>query len=193
MPLVYLNVPFEEKDAAKGLGAKWDAQRKLWYVPDGINPNRFTTWLPNQAYLIAPIWAAKSSTSCWKCGKETAVFSLVSSQLFEAEEEDGEAYVDLVCEDRIYVSDLSSIDPRLEQLLKRHMPGYQLDYSNTQQARVWMNHCEHCSVKQGDFYLHHEPGGAFFPTTDDEESKISLIEIASTGQFEFVGSYGLRG
>ena len=29
----YLTVPFAQKDEAKGLGAKWDPARKLWYVP----------------------------------------------------------------------------------------------------------------------------------------------------------------
>ena len=30
---LYLNVPFEAKDAAKDAGAKWDAASKLWYAP----------------------------------------------------------------------------------------------------------------------------------------------------------------
>ena len=29
---IYLNVPYAEKDAAKALGAKWDAAKKKWYV-----------------------------------------------------------------------------------------------------------------------------------------------------------------
>jgi hypothetical protein len=30
---VYLNVPYEEKEAAKKLGARWDQGTKKWYVP----------------------------------------------------------------------------------------------------------------------------------------------------------------
>lgn len=29
---VYLDVPFDEKEAAKALGAWWDGDRKLWYT-----------------------------------------------------------------------------------------------------------------------------------------------------------------
>ena len=29
---IYLNVPFSQKDHAKGLGAKWDASKKKWYI-----------------------------------------------------------------------------------------------------------------------------------------------------------------
>jgi hypothetical protein len=29
---VFLNVPYAEKDAAKQLGAKWDAKTKRWFI-----------------------------------------------------------------------------------------------------------------------------------------------------------------
>jgi 5-methylcytosine-specific restriction endonuclease McrA len=32
----YFNIPFEEKDLAKQLGAKWDSQAKLWYSNDEL-------------------------------------------------------------------------------------------------------------------------------------------------------------
>lgn len=35
---VYLNVPYAEKDEAKIYGAKWDAERRKWYSPCGLNP-----------------------------------------------------------------------------------------------------------------------------------------------------------
>jgi hypothetical protein len=41
---IYLNVPFAQKDAAKALGAKWDAAHKKWYVPASINITPFARW-----------------------------------------------------------------------------------------------------------------------------------------------------
>lgn len=41
---IYLNVPFAQKDAAKALGAKWDAAHKKWYVPASINMTPFARW-----------------------------------------------------------------------------------------------------------------------------------------------------
>jgi hypothetical protein len=32
--MIYLYVPFEQKDDAKSMGAKWDPEKKLWYAPD---------------------------------------------------------------------------------------------------------------------------------------------------------------
>lgn len=41
-----LKVPFAEKDAAKKLGARWDAARKLWYVEDKVDLAPFAKWAP---------------------------------------------------------------------------------------------------------------------------------------------------
>jgi 5-methylcytosine-specific restriction endonuclease McrA len=43
-PRLYLNVPYGEKDAAKQLGARWDAEQKKWFVPSGIEPAAFERW-----------------------------------------------------------------------------------------------------------------------------------------------------
>ena len=42
----YLAVPYDEKDDAKALGAKWDRQAKAWYVPAGVELEAFQPWLP---------------------------------------------------------------------------------------------------------------------------------------------------
>lgn len=38
---VYLNVPYKQKDIAKGLGAWWDPQKKSWYAPKKCNGKYF--------------------------------------------------------------------------------------------------------------------------------------------------------
>jgi len=40
----YLNVPFAQKDAAKALGARWDADYKKWYVPGDKDIALFAQW-----------------------------------------------------------------------------------------------------------------------------------------------------
>lgn len=41
--VMYLNVPIEEKDEAKGLGAKWDPELKKWYC-DPADKAKFVKW-----------------------------------------------------------------------------------------------------------------------------------------------------
>lgn len=43
---LWLNCPLDEKDEAKKLGAKWYADKKKWYVPDGVDEAPFARWLP---------------------------------------------------------------------------------------------------------------------------------------------------
>ena len=44
VPRRYLQVPFKDKEDAKQLGARWDRQAQAWYVPDGLDPARFSRW-----------------------------------------------------------------------------------------------------------------------------------------------------
>ena len=58
---INLKVPFNEKDQAKSLGARWNAEAKLWYVPQGVDVAPFKKWVssasnsePNLATATAP-------------------------------------------------------------------------------------------------------------------------------------------
>lgn len=41
---VILNVPIEEKDDAKALGARWNGEQKKWFVPAGVDVGLFAKW-----------------------------------------------------------------------------------------------------------------------------------------------------
>lgn len=44
----FLAVPYKEKEQAKKLGARWDKENKLWYVPEGENLALFDRWRDGQ-------------------------------------------------------------------------------------------------------------------------------------------------
>jgi len=44
-----LAVPFAEKDMAKKLGARWNAERRSWYVPAGADVSLFSRWRTDEA------------------------------------------------------------------------------------------------------------------------------------------------
>jgi hypothetical protein len=50
---VILDVPFSEKDEAKGLGAWWDPDLKKWFVPRGRDPEPFRKWIPESESAAA--------------------------------------------------------------------------------------------------------------------------------------------
>ncbi|MDR1835518.1 MAG: DUF5710 domain-containing protein [Fusobacteriaceae bacterium] len=40
----YLKVPYAEKEEAKALGARWDAEKKKWYAPYAKDRHKFEKW-----------------------------------------------------------------------------------------------------------------------------------------------------
>jgi hypothetical protein len=46
---IALKVPFNEKDQAKSLGARWNAEAKHWYVPQGVDAAPFEKWFTNSS------------------------------------------------------------------------------------------------------------------------------------------------
>lgn len=56
---IYLKVPYVEKDQAKALGARWDAENRSWYVPEGMLLSSFECWLDD---LLGPRIEKKSPT-----------------------------------------------------------------------------------------------------------------------------------
>lgn len=41
----YLRVPYDDKDSAKELGARWDPDERAWYVPAGVPTSPFAAWI----------------------------------------------------------------------------------------------------------------------------------------------------
>lgn len=55
--MIFLDVPFREKDQVKQLGARWDASSKKWYIPSDLSDmvGDFQKWLPNTATLSSDL------------------------------------------------------------------------------------------------------------------------------------------
>lgn len=53
---INLTTPFAEKDQVKALGARWDSQKKVWYIKDVDDLTPFKRWIP------VPASVAKSLT-----------------------------------------------------------------------------------------------------------------------------------
>lgn len=50
--VIYLDVPFREKDDAKELGARWDAEERKWYIPKGKDSNPFQQWFQDESETL---------------------------------------------------------------------------------------------------------------------------------------------
>lgn len=50
---VNLVCPYDEREAVKRLGARWDPERRCWYVIDPDNLGKFMRWLPKTGAPVA--------------------------------------------------------------------------------------------------------------------------------------------
>ena len=189
MPRVDLQVRYEEKDEAKQLGARWDPAKKVWYVPDGLDPSPFGRWLPTtpetakepHPNIRAPSYfIAKASHTCWKCEQTTPVFAFVLPEGYEVPSDDDDAGEDDWEEQfgPTKPSSLTWLSKSVEDRICAMTNTYRMGYSQTVEGTYWANHCQHCDRLQGDFFLFHEPGEAFCPVTPEEAARITLYPVA---------------
>ena len=172
MPRIDLQVPFPHKDEAKNLGARWDVELKRWYVPDGVDPSAFEKWLPKPPNIRAPFWCLAASTRrCWRCEVPSRVFAIMLPCGYEAWNVADDPADDgwMSSEDSTLLSYVGNVPESVVAKLRQGAPRYRVDYSRTTQSFYWMNHCEHCDAKLGDFETLQE-AGAF-------ENRVELVQI----------------
>lgn len=187
MPRRELAVPFYEKDEAKRLGARWDAEKKVWFLPEGVDASPFQKWLisalkangqPSDIPTIRSkgFYIAENvdCRRCWKCKEGTTVCAILLPAGHERLNIDG-GKIHGQWEKVDYDTCLAMVT-YLNQNAVRAMgelnPDYKIAFHH---GYYWLNHCEECGVLLADWYDHDEPGGAFWPTTASEANRINLI------------------
>lgn len=184
---VDLQVPFAEKDDAKRLGARWDGRQRTWYIPEGIDPTPFKRWLPeSQAPNIrAPQWnLVIAPRKCWRCGQITRVFAITLPPGHEAliEEDDpaNDSWERGECS--VLLSYIEAVPAPVAAQLHMLAPQYRLDHSQTTESFYWMNHCERCEAKLGDFETITEPGTFYELGAGLDERKLSIEDYHSIAE-----------
>jgi hypothetical protein len=191
-----LNVPFHEKDAAKRLGARWDADRKTWFAPDGADLGAFERWLPKPPHVnvrSSMYWIVTSSRQCWKCARVTDVFAFAlpgDHRVLEFREGLPPEHAQMWerGEMRVLPYYIEYLAEGVQARIREITPHYRLDFSQTTASSYWMNHCAFCGIKQGDYELFCEPGSAFMPMTPKDASAVRTARIfepfeACAGEF----------
>jgi len=87
--LLYLDVPFLDKEEAKILGAEWDQSRRKWYVQERDEYHNFSRWIPNlnqsemAIVLSGGFFIAVGQQECAYCGKTADVISFGLDNYYE--------------------------------------------------------------------------------------------------------------
>lgn len=191
MPLK-INVPYSDKDVAKSKGAFWDVEQKTWFVPDHKDINDFQQWIDKSKVSViikSPVSIALNNSNCYKCRNKTAVISLASNNFYYLNTDENEDEKWFRADELSFFSMPVLIDNELVSKINKLFPNYKIAYSKTAESSYWANHCEHCGALQGDFFLHSEPGGAFFPLEIEEYKQLTFITISSKFDVEINADY----
>ena len=65
---INLNVPFEEKEEVKRLGARWDKQHKTWYIPCSMDRTPFEQWIDTPRELSPSDFRQQFHTALLEAG-----------------------------------------------------------------------------------------------------------------------------
>jgi hypothetical protein len=137
--------------------------------------------------VTAPIFLLRSTESCWRCHSSQEVIALAFRWCLDASlaaDEQPEKDEPLILEN-IHEMPQAILD----YVVSVH-PHFEKRISKTAGTAYYMNICD-CGAHFGDFYLFSEPGGAFFPTDEEEADHITIEQLPFTGTFEFDCSYGM--
>jgi hypothetical protein len=183
MPPTDLNVPYHEKDEAKRLGARWDAARKTWFLPDCTETAPFTKWLPQRSDFnlrCSSYFIAQSMRICWHCARDTRVFSFLLPRGHKARQDSHESTDWELQKSEAIIYYITQIPASVQAQMRSVTGHYRRDFSKTTQSRYWMNHCERCGMKQGDFELFEEFDTPFCPINPQDASRILLRSISES-------------
>ncbi len=179
-----LNVPDDEYEQARKLGAHWDAVEQIWYIDNSIDPTPFMNWLPFYNVHAEYWYLAQTQTACPHCHESTTVTAFMlpaGHKMLENDDDDEDdisTEVSYTEQDSpaflFYIADIPSI-------VRNVLPGFhhRLRKAVSQRLRRqhWINHCEHCGAQQDDTELFAEVGGAFFPASREQATTIQLHRI----------------
>lgn len=192
---LFLDVPFEEKDEAKALGARWNPKVKKWYADVFEKDSawqedyvKFAKWILrdcDEAMIASEyLFILETSRECWKCHRQTNVIGLGIGEFVEIYIESGNVECeiwDFFTEQQIHLAWVDKEDyipPKLLRYLKKHY-SVKTGYSKFCNGYTFANHCDCCGALQGNWFLFNEPDSPLSTCTtgNDLINRMKRIKI----------------
>lgn len=154
--MLFLNVPYEEKDEAKSIYARWDKYKKKWYATNPKFYFRFKKWIEGSSVAQNKVYIAVATINCWKCKGSTPVYAFAVN---------GEDIIDLennikdMANETGYDMAIIQIDHKLPRDIKSYLEkntACKETYSKTTKTNYFANVCEKCSALQGAYFVYDE-------------------------------------
>lgn len=192
-----LDVPYEEKDQVKALGAKWNPTLKKWYVPCRADYGKFEKWIWTEdiiAIVYGHLYIVEGPYKCWACREITPVivFGLNNYEYID-DLFDG---MDVFCRSEQYancpprhihlVPDLSNLTPKFLNYLQGHT-----NYRKVRNSNIMANHCCHCGTVLEHYLLLERFNSPFFINSEEDAKKLTLYRADFKYDFPTTVSSGI--
>ncbi|MBR1723979.1 MAG: hypothetical protein IJ723_03035 [Ruminococcus sp.] len=177
--MLLLDVPYEEKDEAKALGAQWKPEYKKWSVFFGKDYKKFDRWIPKDKgniILCDYVYLIVGMHECFRCRKHTPVIGLGVEKFFVICDNADGSSIYKFNNDGIHICPFPSGMPNSITGYVAEKYNLRYDYSKTVRYSYLANHCSHCGIIQGDFYLFDEVDTPFFITEPSDVKKLSFYK-----------------
>jgi hypothetical protein len=133
--------------------------------------------------IYPPFYAVRTKANCWKCGTPQDVVGLIATSIEEDDDDeptDSPATIQGI---------ITMPEPLLLELVNLR-PAFALCHSQSLGVSYYANACS-CGTFFGDHYLYSEPGGGFFPMSDEEFAGIEVHDLPLTDALELDATWGM--
>lgn len=125
------------------------------------------------ALICQAVYLLQGAGQCYSCKQPTRMFALMVLPPFTLEGAQDEAQD----EDGAMLNMPEDLPPALAQAIHPVTGNlFRRDHSRMADASYWMNHCEHCDAKQGDYFVH-GPDGPFWPYGEAQMKAIEATRL----------------
>jgi hypothetical protein len=132
-----------------------------------------------------PFYLLRSHEICWKCRAKSEVIAFAATG---ATDDTGDDEFEIPDFSPMILKDIEELPEVLKASAVFHEPFLKKRRSNAAGIEYFMNLCP-CGAPFGDYFLHSEPGHAFFPTQEEEAALIRIQEIDCASDLAFTGEF----
>ena len=126
-----------------------------------------------------PLYLIGKKISCWRCEAKMPAVALLAPNVEDTDNQ--------IC----ILSDIYDLPNEVLSFIQQRVPTFKLKYSKMADAKYYANTCPKCKVISGDFFLHSEPGGPFFPIDANYAKSLYIKEIPIVNSITAEASFGL--
>lgn len=176
---LYLNIPYDEKDEAKKLGAKWNSDKRKWFVQNKNEYRKFAKWIlgnNEEKYVLCDyIYIVKAEKTCFKCHTKSEIIALGIVDYIRFFP-NGKIYSQINSSTLRVLSSVDSIPKEIADFLKNKHNFYK-SYSQKIDSFYYANHCPICNTIHGKFFLFDEIDSPFFIWSKKQLKNLQIYKI----------------